>query len=391
MFMDEKNKEINQKLKEELKGILEQSEDKSDAILQAADRIVTERYKELIDGILVQQERAESDKAYRETLNLRALSKEEKDFYEKLKNPKQAITADQIDIIPTSIIDKTMEDIKKESALLSLVTFTPSDVKKWITASHSGTFGWGGLTDELVQEVSGEIKPLNIELAKLHVMLIIPKAIRDLSLPFVDKYFMAVLKEVFNDGLEYGYLQGHKENEPVGVYYQIEKSTNNVHTAKATQTIKGFSPKELASVLKTLCNDGKRVISKLCLVCNPLDRYEYVNPALYGDTINGGYVSKAFMPIEVIESVNNPQGKALFTIPGVYTMGNYGMKIDEYKETKAIEDADLIIAKTYANGRADDDNCAVVIDVTKLVEYVPKVVTVTDLATNNTGQGASGE
>lgn len=386
MFMDENKKGINQEVKEELKDILEQSEDKSEAILRVADRIATERYKELIEGIQAQQERAESDKAYRETLNLRPLNREEKDFYEKLKSLKQAITADQIDIIPTSIIDKTMEDIKKESALLGLVTFTPADVKKWITASHSGTFGWGGLTDELVQEVSGEIKPLNVELAKLHVMLIIPKAIRDLSLPFVDKYFMAVLKEVFNDGLEYGYLQGHKENEPVGVYYQIEKSTNNVHTAKTAQTIKGFSPKGLAPVLKTLCNGGKRVISKLCLVCNPLDRYEYVNPALYGDTVNGGYASKAFMPIEIIESVNNPQGKALLTIPGVYTMGNYGMKIDEYKETKAIEDADLIIAKTYANGRADDDNCAVVIDVTKLEEYVPKVVTVTTAA-----QGTGGE
>lgn len=387
MLMDGTKKELNAETKEKMKKILEESDDKSEAILKVADLVAAERNKALIEELKEQHDRAESDKAYRETLHLRHLSKDEKTFYEKMKNPKQAITADQLDIIPTSIIDKTMEDIKKESSLLSLVTFTPADVKKWITASHSGTFGWGGLTDELVEEVSGEIKSLNIELAKLHVMLIIPKAIRDLSLPFVDKYFMAVLKEVFNDGLEYGYLQGHKENEPVGVYYQIEKSANNVHTAKAAQTIKGFSPKALAPVLKTLCNDGKRIISKLYLVCNPLDRYEYVNPAMYGDTINGGYVSKAFMPIEVIESVNNPKGKALLTIPGVYTMGNYGMKVDEYKETKAIEDVDLIIAKTYANGRADDDNCAVVIDVTKLEEYVPKVASLSaSVAPSGTGE-----
>ncbi len=387
MFMDGTKKEMNTEFKEEIKKILNEGEDKSEAILEAIDRVATERNKVLIEELKEQQERAESDKAYRDTLNLRHLSKDEKDFYEKMRNPKQAITADQIDIIPTSIIDKTMEDIKNESSLLSLVTFTPADVKKWITASHSGTFGWGGLTDKLVQEVSGEIKTLNIELAKLHVMLIIPKAIRDLSLPFVDKYFMAVLKEVFHDGLEYGYLQGHKENEPVGVYYQIDKSTNNVHTAKAAQTIKNFSPKALAPILKTLCNNGKRTISKLYLVCNPLDRYEFVNPAMYGDTINGGYVSKAFMPIEVIESVNNPQGKALLTIPGVYTMGNYGMKVDEYKETKAIEDADLIVAKTYANGRADDDNCAVVIDVTKLEEYVPKFESLSAPTTSSTVTG----
>ena len=83
MFMDENKKGINQEVKEELKDILEQSEDKSEAILRVADRIATERYKELIEGIQAQQERAESDKAYRETLNLRPLNREEKDFYEK--------------------------------------------------------------------------------------------------------------------------------------------------------------------------------------------------------------------------------------------------------------------------------------------------------------------
>ena len=232
MFMDETKKGIKNEVKEELKDLLEKSEDKSEAILEVADRIAHERYEDMIAQLREQQERAESDKAYRETLNLRHLSKEEKDFYEKIVKPSQAITADQLDIFPTSIVDKTMEDIKKQSNLLSLVTFTPANVKKWITASHSGTYGWGNLTDALKQEVSGEIKSLNIELAKLHVMLIIPKAIRDLSLPFVDKYFMAVLKEVFNDGLEYGYLCGCKENEPIGVYYQIDKSTDNVHTAK---------------------------------------------------------------------------------------------------------------------------------------------------------------
>ena len=39
MFMDENKKGINQEVKEELKDILEQSEDKSEAILRVADRI----------------------------------------------------------------------------------------------------------------------------------------------------------------------------------------------------------------------------------------------------------------------------------------------------------------------------------------------------------------
>lgn len=373
----DKEKKIDEKQKEELKKILSESVDKTEAIIEVADKIVSLQNQDLIKDLHEQENRAAADQEYRKSLNLRNLSNDEKQFYEKFKNLKQAFTADQIDIIPTTIIDKTMDDIKKESNLLKLVNFAPSDVKKWITASHSGIFGWGGLTDKLVEELSTEIKSLNIELAKLHVLIVIPKAVRDLSLPFVDKYFMAVLKEVFHDGLEYGYLCGKKENEPIGIYNKIDSSTDGVHNEKKLETVKGFTPKDLAPVLTTLCKDGKRVIDKLYLVCNPLDRYEYVNPALYGEAMNGaGYVCKSFMEIEVVESTNNPKGKALFTIAGKYTMGNYGMSINEYKETKAIEDVDLLIAKTYANGRADDDSTAVPIDVTKLEEYVPKFLNV---------------
>jgi len=42
-----------------------------------------------------------------------------------------------------------------------------------------------------------------------------------------------------------------------------------------------------------------------------------------------------------------------------------------------MDDADVIIGKCYANGRAVDDDCAVVFDVTKLEEYVLPVQQVT--------------
>ena len=48
-----------------------------------------------------------------------------------------------------------------------------------------------------------------------------------------------------------------------------------------------------------------------------------------------------------------------------------------YDQTKAMEDADVIIGKCYANGRAIDDDTAVVFDVTKLEEYVLPVTQVT--------------
>lgn len=121
---------------EEALKILQESENKAEAIVEAMEKINEVQYDELIQEIVEQSNKAESDKEYAKTIGLRTLSKEEKEFFEALKNdPRQAVTGNQIDILPTTFIDVTLEDIKKESKLLNYINFAPANVKKWITAS----------------------------------------------------------------------------------------------------------------------------------------------------------------------------------------------------------------------------------------------------------------
>ena len=220
---------------------------------------------------------------------------------------------------------------------------------------------------------------MNIELHKLSVCLIIPKAIRDLALPFVDLYFTRILSEAMQDGLVIGYLTGDGKTGPVGIMKKLESYTSSgTASDKAVKVdIKKFSPKGLAGVRKTLSKNGLRTIGKLYLLCNPADEAEYVDPALYGESLTGGYRDTSFMPIEKIVDVNVPAGKGIFTIADMYVMGTSGVQVNEYDQTKALDDADVIIAKCYANGRAVDDDCAVVFDVTKLEEYVLPVTQAT--------------
>lgn len=371
MKFDEMDKELQKKVKE----LLDNAEDKSEAIYQAADMIVTEKYQKLIAELTEQNARAAADEDYRNALGLHVLSKEEKEFYEKFKDIKQAVTANQIDIIPTSVIDRTLDDVKKASDILGLVEFAPADVKKWIVGEHSGTAVWGDLTAAIAGELSAEFSALNIEQHKLSVYLVIPKAIRDLSMPFVDKYFTAILAEAMQDGLVKGYLTGDGKTGPIGIMKQLEtfKEDGTADDKSVLSTVTKFSPKGLAEVRKTLTNGGKRTVSELELICNPLDEAEYVDPALYGEALTGGYRNTSFMPIKKHVDANCPQGKAAFTLKGVYTMGATSVQMKEYDQTKAMDDADVIIGKCYANGRAVDDNCAVVFDVTKLKEYIPLV------------------
>jgi len=365
----EKNQK-EQATKEALE-ILQNSEDKSQAIVDAIEKLNEAEHANLIAEITLEAANAEADKEYYKKLGLKTLNKEEKEFYELLKDAKQAITADQIDIIPTSIIDRTLDDVKKESGILSLIDFTPADVKKWIVAEKTGTFGWGGLTDAITKQLNATITALNIELSKLHVALIIPKAIRDLALPFVDKYFTAILNETLTDGAEYAFLNGTGKNMPIGVYKLIESvNENGTHKDKTLNIIKSFTPKALAPVKDYLSKDGTRTYDEIVLICNPSDEANYVAPAIYDAE---GRLVSSYKKLKVIQSANNTKGKAIFVLPKKYVMGFSGFQINEYKETKAMDDADLIVAKAYGNGRAVDDYCAYPIDVTKLEEYAPSI------------------
>ena len=371
--------ELDKGLQEKVVKLLNDAEDKSKAIFEAADMIVSARYQKMIGELTEQNAKAAADEDYMKTLGLHTLSREEKEFYEKFKDIRQAVTAKQVDIIPTTIIDRTLDDVKKASDILSLIQFAPADVQKWIVAEHSGQGVWGELTGAILGELSASFAALDIDQHKLSVYMLIPKAIRDLALPFVDRYFTAILAEAMQDGLVKGYLMGDGKNGPIGIMKKIEsfKEDGTADDKEVLTTITKFSPKGLKEARKKLTNGGMRTVSSLELICNPLDEAEYVDPALYGEALTGGFRNTSFMPINKHVDANCPQRKGIFTIPDMYVMGATAVKMNEYDQTKAMDDADLIIGKCYANGRAVDDNCAIVFDITKLEEYVLPITQVT--------------
>ena len=183
-----------EKVREEALEILQKSNDKASAIVDVMDKIITAKNEELVNELISQQETLNNDVNLKSKLGLRNLSQNEKDFYEKLKDVKQAITASQIDIIPTSIINVMLENVKESSELITsgLIDFAPAGVKKWLSSEKSGTFAWGKLDAALSAQLSATITGLNLDVDKLSAYLIIPKAIRELSYEFIDKYFIAI-------------------------------------------------------------------------------------------------------------------------------------------------------------------------------------------------------
>lgn len=357
--------ETKQKLMERLEGAA--PEEKSAVIVEVMEQFIEQRDSALIRELQEDAEAMESGKATAEKLGLRtAFNAEEKSF---LSNIQQAVTFTQDAVIPTSIVDRTLADVKATSDTLKLVNMAPAGVTKWVVGSHSGTGAWGALTGTLTSELTASLTSMNVEANKAYVLLVVPKAVRDLGLPLVDKYFSAILAEAMHDVLVDGFLNGAGINAPVGITYKLPNAEGTVAAKAVLDTVTGFSPADLATVKTTLSNGGKRPINKLYVIANPATVYQYVDPALYALSIGGQYVAASKDDIEVIAEPKLAAGKAVFTLDGVYTMGMSAIRVDEYKETKALDDADLFVGKAYANGRADDDNTAVVIDATQLVPF----------------------
>ena len=373
---------ISMELQTKLINDINEAEDKGTAIAEAMEQIASAYFRPLADEVVAQAEMSKGDTEIMKAQGVRTVfNEEEKRFYSVLKGgARQSVTADQIDIIPTNIIDATLADVKKASRITSLITFAPAGVQKWLTASKVGAAAWGALTASITAELTAAITSITLDVNKLQAFCAIPKAIRDLEIGYVDKYFRAILAEAMQDGIAAGYLDGDGKVAPIGIFRKVDE-TNVDGTAKAktvVSTVTGFSPEQLAPVLQTLSHGGLRPVQNLTLVCNPLDEYQYVNPALYGDSVSGGYVQKTAVPIDVIADANCEQGYAVFTMPGYYTMGFRGVEVKEYKETGALDDVDYLIAKVYGNGRASDNDTAVVIDVTSLVPYILTVEAVSN-------------
>lgn len=363
---------IDTKTKEQFIDMLKNSEDKPEAIYDAISEYVSQANADVVQSILAQAEEDKAKDARDVARSFRPLTAGERKFYEMIKEgPKMNVTGSQIDFIPAETIDYTLNEVKKASGITSLITFTPANVKKWLFGSKTGAAAWGNLTDSITSELTAGITSLNMDVFKLSAFVVIPKAIRELEVGYVDRYVTAILSEAMQDGIVKGYLNGDGKKAPVGIMRQLG-ATETDGTAKAktaVTTLTSFSPKGMAAALKTLSHGGMRTLTQLALIANPADVYDYVNPALYADSIVAGYAQKSALPITVYADANCAQGTAVLTIPGVYTMGFQGVQVTEYKETKALDDADVIIAKVYGNGRAADDDAAVVFDPTKLAEY----------------------
>lgn len=280
------------------------------------------------------------------------------------------------DILPKTVQERVFEDIEHEHKLLQAIGIQNlGAVTEFIFSDPEGAAVWGPLFDEIKGQLNASFREESITQLKLTAFVPISKDMLKLGPEWIERYVRTIIAEAMKVGLEKGYVAGDGKDQPIGLLYNVkddggvkEKEAEGKLTFKPGKT----TVQELKGVVKKLAEkldkDGKvkehprRVEGRIVMVTNPFDTFDIkANATIQNDS--GVYVTNLPFNPTMTESVFVPQGKVLFFVKGEYIAAIGGeMDVKRYKETLAIEDADVFIAKQYATGKPVDNNAAQVYD-----------------------------
>jgi HK97 family phage major capsid protein len=321
----------------------------------------------------------------------RALTSKERKFYQAFgeamgsSNPKQAIAESEYDLVlPETVLEKVFEDLTEEHPLLDAINFMPTSVLVEMIVNEQGRqLGqWGKLTSEIVKELTGGFKKMNLNQKKLSAFFPVAKAMVDLGPAWLDRYVRTILQEAIANGLEDGIINGKGLEEPTGMRRDPNSALDpadgyELLGINALNKIDTVNYGNIAADLSKSDNDLNRKINELLMVVNPLDYFRKVMPATTTQDERGNYYKNLFpVSTRVVQSVHVPENEMVIGIGNRYFMAlgtSKGGKIEYSDEYRFLEDERVFLTKLYGNGRPLDSGSFKRFDITALEPRVQEV------------------
>jgi hypothetical protein len=325
---------------------------------------------------------------------VRSLTSQETKYYEsvieamKSKNPQQALTLID-EALPTTVIDAVMEDITEAHPLLDAINFQNTGIlTEILVSSLDGRFmaTWGKLCDDIVTQITAGTQVINLAQNKLSAFIPICKAMLEIGPVWIDRYVRGILAEAIANGLEDGIINGTGVEEPVG----MTKDPNGVFHAQngypdlVPEVITEITPETYGALIAELAvgpNLLYRSVPEVLFICNPVDYYTVVMPAVMYQQPDGTWVSRFPFPTRVIQSVHVDAHRAIIGIGRRYFFGlgtSKGGKIEYSDHYKFLDDDRYYLTKLYGDGKPLDSTSFKVLDITDLKPVPKKVLIMND-------------
>ena len=384
-----KNKDLLALQKAEIMNKLNQAlKDGNDEAFQAAFTEYTDMLQEAVLAEAKGYVQA-SDNNILAGRGARVLTSQETKYYEKVieamksSNPQQALTLID-ETLPTTVIDSIFEDIQEAHPLLTEINFQNTGILTEILIStqdgrHLAT--WGKLCDTIVKELTAGTDVINLAQNKLSAFIPICKAMLEIGPTWIDRYVRTILLEAISNGLEKAIILGTGVDEPVGMTKDPNGNFNAVtgYPNLVAVPMNEISPDTYGGILAALAVGPTglyRTVNEVLFICNPVDYYTKIMPAIMKIQPDGSYVSRFPHPTKLIQSVYVPANKAIIGLGKRYFFGlgtGQGGKIEYSDHYKFLEDDRYYLTKLYGDGKPLDSGSFKVIDITNLRPVAPIV------------------
>lgn len=331
--------------------------------------------------------RESSDAAVLAQRGYRQLTSAEKKWYERFIDGARGAKQEFIDIftnpgddewMPETIIQDVYKHLKQDHALLSRIKFQYVGYStKWIIDGSSEQKGaWGRIDAKITAEIEGALKVIDLTQSKYTAFVVIPLALLDLGPTWLDSYVRAVLTEAIANGLEDAIVNGSGVNMPCGLKRNPNSAFDqaNGYAEKTPITVTSFAPAEYGALVAKLAKTEtgkKRKFASVQLICNMTDYLTKIMPATTVLKTDGsGYARDLYpFPTEAIISNAVEDGEAVICLLDEYTLaaGSRRNNTTEYDDSIGFLDHTRAYRSVgYYDGRAYDNTCAEVLDISGL-------------------------
>ncbi len=357
-----------------LKAIEEGKTEEQAEVMQEWMELVAE---EVAEKVAKEQATINNDTVILTNRGAKQLTSEEIKYFEKVaeamkqKNVKQALT--DLDVVmPTTTINRVFEDLAEAHPLLKKIKVTNvTGITEVIKRTGDVEAAWWGtLCEEIKKELEAGFKKESAILYKLSAFLPICKAYLTLGPAWLERYIRTILTESMSKGLVKAIVTGTGVNQPYGMDRDLEAAVvpgQPVPRKKAIK-VKDFEPATLGEIIAKLTNNGKRVVTKVDLIVNPMDYWTKVFVITTVKNALGQYIANQFpIPVDIVQEPSVAVGEAVIGIAEKYDLSvGMGQKIEYSDEFKFLDDERVYLSKMYANGKAVDNCSFYLLDISEI-------------------------
>lgn len=362
-----------------------------DALKSDNPENVAKVFEDLVKGVEktiiadIQAVKGSNDAAILASRGVRILTEKEEEFYKAFQ---KAYSLGDIEkafegienSYPEETIESVAEGIRDAFPLLSVIDFqaTKTITKMILNAKGVQLAQWGGFGSAISKELEGAFKVIDVSAKKLAALMPVSMDIVQAGPVWIDRYVRQCLVEAVGQAFCYAVYKGTGKNEPIGMMRDCSSSAavvDGVYPAKTKVKISTLDAETLGDLYARVCKDDNgraRPVNDAIIVCNPIDYYRYIFPAITVRNADGEYVTRTALPVTFIQEASVDEKEGVFGIGKEFFMGAvFGGEtgaIGFSDEAKYAEDMRLYKTKILADGRPKNNSSFVALDLTGFIK-----------------------